>query len=101
VRSDQDCASIVYLLEPWWRAAEVERQALSRVHRLGQLRTVYVKRLVAHGTVEDDIIEIQERKLRISTTRCSSGPGSGSKLTEDDLRNFSRVDARFWGGTRY
>ena len=68
---------------------QVERQALSRVHRLGQTKAVYVKRLVALGTVEDEILKIQERKLRLAQDALSPGTeGGGNKLTEDDLRCF-------------
>ena len=69
--------------------AEVERQALSRVHRLGQTRAVYVKRFITEGTVEDDIIKIQERKIRLAEDALTPGSGGrGSKLTEEDLRSF-------------
>ena len=75
-------------MEPWWNA-EVERQALSRVHRLGQTRAVYVKRFIASATVEDEILKIQERKLRLAHDALApGGAGGGNKLTEDDLRSF-------------
>ena len=66
------------------------------MHRLGQTRAVYVKRLVADGTVENEILAIQGRKLRLAQdalTEAGSGSaaGSGSKLSEDDIRGFFRL----------
>jgi superfamily II DNA or RNA helicase len=54
-------ASDVVLLDPWWNPA-VEAQAIDRTHRIGQTRTVIAYRLIARGTVEDRIAELQERK---------------------------------------
>jgi superfamily II DNA or RNA helicase len=54
-------ASYVVLLDPWWNPA-VEAQAIDRTHRIGQERTVVAYRLVARGTVEEKILELQERK---------------------------------------
>ena len=54
----------VYLLDPWWNPA-VEEQAYSRVHRIGQLHEVVVTRLIVKGSVEEKILELQERKRRL------------------------------------
>jgi len=39
-------ASVCLLCDPWWNPA-VEEQAWSRVHRMGQQHTVYIRRLIA------------------------------------------------------
>jgi SNF2 family DNA or RNA helicase len=54
-------ASYVVLFDPWWNPA-VEAQAIDRTHRIGQDRTVIAYRLVARGTIEEKIWELQQRK---------------------------------------
>lgn len=54
-------ASYVVIFDPWWNPA-VEAQAIDRAHRIGQNKTVVALRLVARGTVEERIRELQERK---------------------------------------
>jgi SNF2 family DNA or RNA helicase len=57
-------ASYVVLLDPWWNPA-VEAQAIDRTHRIGQTRTVVAYRLVARGTIEEKVLELQQRKQAI------------------------------------
>jgi SNF2 family DNA or RNA helicase len=54
-------ASTVVLYDPWWNPA-VEAQAIDRSHRIGQTQTVFAYRLIAPGTVEEKIWELQQRK---------------------------------------
>jgi SNF2 family DNA or RNA helicase len=54
-------ASYVVLFDPWWNPA-VEAQAIDRTHRIGQDRTVVAYRLIARGTVEERIFELQQQK---------------------------------------
>jgi SNF2 family DNA or RNA helicase len=54
-------ADTVILYDPWWNPA-IERQAMDRVHRIGQDKPVFVHRLIAEGTVETRIAEMQARK---------------------------------------
>ena len=56
-------ASNVILYDPWWNPA-VEAQAIDRSHRIGQTLTVNAYRLIAPGTVEEKIWELQQRKAR-------------------------------------
>ncbi|MBI5775730.1 MAG: DEAD/DEAH box helicase, partial [Verrucomicrobia bacterium] len=56
-------ASYVVLYDPWWNPA-VEAQAIDRSHRIGQTRTVNAYRLIAPGTVEEKIWELQQRKAK-------------------------------------
>ena len=55
----------VISLDLAWSSA-VESQAFDRVHRLGQMREVFVHRLVIENTVEDRVLMMQERKVRCS-----------------------------------
>jgi superfamily II DNA or RNA helicase len=54
-------ADYVFLLDPWWNPA-VEEQAIDRVHRLGQDRTVFVYRMIAVGTIEERIQRLKAEK---------------------------------------
>jgi hypothetical protein len=54
-------ASYVFVLDPWWNPA-AEMQAIDRAHRIGQQRTVHAYRLVCRGTVEERVLELQQRK---------------------------------------
>ena len=65
-------ANHVYLLDPWWNPS-TEDQAIDRVHRLGQTRTVYVNHFVIKDSVEEKILKIQERKRELisSTLQCN------------------------------
>ena len=58
-------ADHIFLLDPWWNPA-VEDQAADRAHRIGQERPVMVYRLVAEDTVEERILDLQERKREIA-----------------------------------
>jgi superfamily II DNA or RNA helicase len=54
-------ASIVVLAEPQWKPS-IEEQAIARAHRMGQIRTVQVHRLLAKDSVDERMREVQERK---------------------------------------
>jgi SNF2 family DNA or RNA helicase len=76
-------ADHVFLLDPWWNPA-VEDQAADRAHRIGQERPVLVHRLVAEGTVEDRMLELQERKRALADAATGDTAAAGA-LTRDDL----------------
>ena len=54
-------ADTVIHFDPWWNPA-VERQATDRAHRIGQSKAVFVYKLITEGSVEEKILELQERK---------------------------------------
>jgi len=54
-------ADYVFLLDPWWNPA-VEAQAVDRVHRIGQINTVFVYRMVTAGTIEERIQTLKAAK---------------------------------------
>ena len=76
-------ADDVFLLDPWWNPA-VEDQAADRAHRIGRERAVMIYRLVAIDTVEERILELQERKRELAGL-VLEGSGAASRLTRDDL----------------
>lgn len=54
-------ADYVFLLDPWWNTA-AEEQAVSRAHRIGQHRSVFVYRMITEGTLEEKIMNVKNRK---------------------------------------
>ena len=56
-------ADMVIHFDPWWNLA-VQNQATDRAHRIGQKNVVTVYKLIAQDTIEDKILELQERKKR-------------------------------------
>jgi superfamily II DNA or RNA helicase len=58
-------ADYVFLLDPWWNPA-VEAQAIDRTHRIGQTRHVFAYRLIARDTVEEKVLELQDRKRSLA-----------------------------------
>ncbi|KAF9532114.1 SNF2 family N-terminal domain-containing protein [Crepidotus variabilis] len=57
-------ANHVFMMDCWWNAA-VEHQAIDRVHRIGQDKTVYVTHFIISKTIEKRILKIQKRKTAI------------------------------------
>ncbi|MCZ6783126.1 MAG: DEAD/DEAH box helicase, partial [Proteobacteria bacterium] len=82
-------ADHVFLLDPWWNPA-VEAQAADRAHRIGQRRPVFVHRLVAEGTVEEGILELQQRKRALSEVALGEADRAASLSREELLALLSR-----------
>jgi SNF2 family DNA or RNA helicase len=57
-------ADYLFLMDPWWNPA-VEDQAIDRVHRIGQKKTVFVYRIVSEGSVESRIQALKAQKKEI------------------------------------
>ena len=72
-------ADYVFHLDPWWNPAAQE-QATARAHRMGQKNTVMNFKLIATGTVEEKILELQEQKKNLSNEILSSDSGMISQL---------------------
>jgi SNF2 family DNA or RNA helicase len=65
-------ADVVYLVDPWWNPA-VEQQAIDRIYRMGQQKTVTAVRLISPNTVEDKIQTLQQHKKEISNSILDDG----------------------------
>lgn len=78
-------ADYVYVLDPWWNPA-AEAQAIDRAHRIGQDRPVMVYRLVSQGTIEEKVVELQERKRDLFARVVDGGEGASGAITADDIR---------------
>lgn len=82
------CASHVYLLDPWWNPS-AEEQAIDRVHRIGQKRPVHVKKFVIQGTVEEKILQLQEKKASLVAGALASADEKKQERLETIVSLFS------------
>lgn len=77
-------ADTVILYDLWWNPA-VEQQAADRVHRIGQQLPVHIIRLVAEGTLEDKMIQLQQRKQQLISDILDHDELAEASLSEEDL----------------
>lgn len=76
-------ADYVIHMDPWWNPA-VEDQATDRAHRYGQDKPVMVYRIVARGTIEEEILALHDSKRNL-VAGVMQGTQAAAKLTNDDL----------------
>lgn len=80
-------AEYVFLLDPWWNPA-AENQAIDRVHRIGQTKSVFVYRLIAAGTVEEKVRALQHRKAALFDAVIDDDDAFAAALDADDIRGL-------------
>ena len=80
-------AEYVFLLDPWWNPA-VEAQAIDRTHRIGQTRPVFAYRLIARGTVEEKVLELQETKRELADAIITADNSLIGTLSREDLERL-------------
>jgi superfamily II DNA or RNA helicase len=77
-------ADTVFIFDPWWNTA-AEAQAVDRTHRIGQDRTVFTYRLIVRDSVEEKIVQLQERKRQLFDAVIASDGLALKSLTEADV----------------
>ncbi len=77
-------ADYVILYDPWWNPA-VEIQAADRAHRIGQDKKVFVYRLITKGSVEEKMLDLQEKKKNLVSTLISTDGGFFKTLSREDI----------------
>ncbi len=77
-------ADTVIHYDPWWNPA-AENQATDRAYRIGQDKPVFVYKLLAAGSVEERILEMQQRKAALARGVLEGGLSDASQLTQRDL----------------
>jgi superfamily II DNA or RNA helicase len=78
-------ADTVIHYDPWWNPAS-ENQATDRVWRIGQEQPVFVYKLIARGTLEEKIQEMQRRKGELANAVLEAEAGLGPGIGADDLQ---------------
>ena len=77
-------ADVVIHYDPWWNVA-VQNQATDRAHRIGQTKKVVVYRLIAKGTIEEKIQQLQESKKALSDRIIQGDAGQLGSMTREDF----------------
>lgn len=80
-------AEYVFILDPWWNPA-VEAQAIDRTHRIGQTKPVFAYRMICEDTVEQRIIELQQRKRKLADAIVGGQQNLMQSLTRDDIEQL-------------
>ncbi|MEC2644910.1 DEAD/DEAH box helicase, partial [Bacillus thuringiensis] len=83
-------ADTVILYDLWWNPA-VEQQAADRAYRMGQKNTVQVIKLVAQGTIEEKMHELQESKKNLIAEVIEPGEEKLSSITEEEIRDILMI----------
>ena len=77
-------ADYVYIVDPWWNPA-VEQQAIDRTHRIGQTKNIFAYRMICIDTIEDKILQLQERKKILAKELISDENGFVKALSKADV----------------
>ena len=81
-------ADYVIHMDPWWNPA-AEDQASDRAHRIGQTRPVTIYRLVAKGTIEEQIVALHRHKRDLAE-RLLEGADAPVRLDAGELLELLR-----------
>jgi SNF2 family DNA or RNA helicase len=76
-------ADYVFIIDPWWNPA-AENQAISRAHRIGQNKHVFVYRFITQGSIEEKIQQLQNRKSSLADKFINSN-NPLQELTQEEL----------------
>ena len=77
-------AEYVFLLDPWWNNA-VEQQAIDRTHRIGQTKNIFAYKLVCRNTIEEKILNLQQKKKQLSDELVTEEEGFVKHLSQQDI----------------
>jgi len=78
-------ANLILMIDPWWNPS-VEMQAIQRAHRIGQKRAVRAVRFVTKNSIEEKMMELQDKKMLVFEGAIGGSQAAMAKLTEEDLR---------------
>ena len=77
-------ADYVYIVDPWWNPA-VEQQAIDRTHRIGQTKNIFAYRMICIDTIEDKILQLQERKRKLASELITDDTSFVKALSKSDV----------------
>ena len=77
-------ADYVYIVDPWWNPA-VEQQAIDRTHRIGQTKNIFAYRMICIDTIEDKILQLQERKKTLAKELIADDSSFVKALSKADV----------------
>jgi len=77
-------ADYVYIVDPWWNPA-VEQQAIDRTHRIGQTKNIFAYRMICKDTIEDKILQLQDRKRVLARDLVADDTSFVKSLSREDV----------------
>jgi len=77
-------ADYVYIVDPWWNPA-VEQQAIDRTHRIGQTKNIFAYRMICKDTIEDKILQLQEKKRALAKELIADDTTFVKSLSREDV----------------
>jgi len=77
-------ADYVYIVDPWWNPA-VEQQAIDRTHRIGQTKNIFAYRMICKDTIEDKILQLQEKKRTLAKELIADDATFVKSLSREDV----------------
>ena len=77
-------ADYVYIVDPWWNPA-VEQQAIDRTHRIGQTKNIFAYRMICKDTIEDKILQLQEKKRMLARDLIADDTSFVKSLSREDV----------------
>ncbi len=77
-------ADYVYIVDPWWNPA-AEMQAIDRAHRIGQKRKVFAYKMICKDSVEEKILQLQEKKKMLADDLIKEDAGFVKTLSRNDI----------------
>ncbi len=77
-------ADYVYIVDPWWNPA-VEQQAIDRTHRIGQTKNIFAYRMICKDTIEDKILQLQDRKRALAKDLIADDATFVKSLSREDV----------------
>ncbi|HYC83633.1 MAG TPA: C-terminal helicase domain-containing protein, partial [Chryseosolibacter sp.] len=80
-------ADYVFILDPWWNPA-VEAQAVDRAHRIGQKKKVFTYKFITRNTVEEKILTLQQKKLKLTHELITTEESFMKQLTREDIEQM-------------
>lgn len=80
-------ADYVFHLDPWWNPA-AENQATDRAYRIGQTKPVFIYKLITKDSIEERVLELQEKKLTLMNGIIREEKSFFKSLTKEDMLSF-------------
>jgi superfamily II DNA or RNA helicase len=78
-------ADTIFIYDPWWNVA-AENQAIDRAHRMGQINKVMAYKLIASGTIEEKMLQLQLLKKELFDSVISDDSIGPKALSEEDIQ---------------
>ena len=77
-------ADVVIHYDPWWNLA-AQNQATDRAHRIGQRESVQVYKLIVKDSIEEKILDLQEKKAELMNAVADASEESILTMSKEDL----------------